>query len=143
MTGTIRLSASDIRQIREVAERIARRDSSTARFAIEIAERVSLVTGDAALNVLAISDDPDWADTDLNTTFPWSRIRERHALKEGRALFDLYIYERPVVRETGDLVCCVQVELDANGLAAIHADSTMHIWRRPDPPSDLPLNPML
>ena len=132
MTETIRLSAGDIRRLREIAERIARRDSSAARFAIEIAERVSLVTGDAALNILAISQDPDWADTDLNQTFPWSRIRERHILANGGALFDLYIYERPGIGETGDLVCCVQAELDGQGLIAVHADSTRDVWRRSD-----------
>ena len=89
MTGAIRLSAGDVRQLREVAEGIARRHSSATRFAIEIAERVNLTTGNAALNILAISDDPDWEDTDLYTTHPWSRIRERHELVNGRVLFDL------------------------------------------------------
>src|SRR3546814_18844564 len=70
--------------------------------------RSHLTTGRTALNVLAISDDPDWEDTDLNTTHPWLRIRERHALANGRALFDLYVYERPAFGETGDLICCVQ-----------------------------------
>jgi len=107
MTETIRLPAEDVRQLREVAERVARRHSSARRFAIEIAERVNLTTGDAALNIRAISEDPDWSDTDLYTTHPWSRIRECHALVNDRALFDLYIYERPGIGETGDLVCCV------------------------------------
>ncbi len=132
MTGAIRLSAGDVRQLRAVAEGIARRHSSATRFAIEIAERVNLTTGNAALNILAISDDPDWEDTDLYTTHPWSRIRERHELVNGRVLFDLYIYERPGIGETGDLVCCVQAELDAQGLAAVHADSAKHVWRRAD-----------
>lgn len=132
MTGTIRLPAGHVRQLREVAEGIARRHSSAARFAIEIAERVNLTTGNAALNILAISDDPDWGDTDLYTTHPWLRIRECHALANNRALFDLYIYERPGIGETGDLVCCVQAELDAQGLAAVHADSAKHVWRRAD-----------
>ena len=131
MVGTIRLSADDIGQLRDVAERVARRHSSAVRFTIEIAERVNLTTGNAALNIFAISDDPDWADTDLYTTWPWSRIRERHALANGRALFDLYIYERPPIGETGDLVCCVQSELDAEGLLAVHADRARYIWRRP------------
>ena len=133
MTGTVRLSAGDVRQLREVAERIARRHSSAARFAIEIAERVNLTTGDSALNILAISDDPDWADTDLYTTYPWSRIRERHVLADGRALFDFYTYERPGIGEPGDLVCCVQVECDMDGLLAVHADSEKNVWVRPKP----------
>lgn len=132
MTEAIRLSAEDVRQLREVAERVAHRHSSARRFAIEIAERVNLVTGDAALNIRAITTDPDWADTDLNQTFPWSRIRERHMLANGGVLFDLYIYERPGVGETGDLVCCVQAELDGQGLVAVHADSARHVWRRSD-----------
>lgn len=132
MTGIIRLSADDIRQLRDVAERVARRHRCAARFAIEIAERVNLTTGQAALNIFAISIDPDWADTDLYTTWPWSRMRERHGLANGRALFDLYIYERPPIGETGDLVCCVQAELDAQGLVAVHADSAKNIWCRPD-----------
>ena len=130
MTGTVRLSANDIRQLRNVAEQIARGERVASRYTIEIAERFHLTTGRTALNILAISDDPDWADTDLNTTHPWSRIHERHELVNGRALFDLYVYERPPFGETGDLVCCVQAELDARGLAAIHADSAKDIWRR-------------
>ncbi len=130
MTGTVRLSANDIRQLRNVAEQIAQGVRVASRYTIEIAERFHLTTGRTALNILAISDDPDWADTDLNTTHPWSRIHERHELVNGRALFDLYVYERPPFCETGDLVCCVQAELDTRGLAAIHADSAKDIWRR-------------
>ncbi len=127
MTGTVRLSANDIRQLRNVAEQIAQGERVASRYTIEIAERFHLTTGRTALNILAISDDPDWADTDLNTTHPWSRIHERHELVNGRALFDLYVYERPPFGETGDLVCCVQAELDTRGLAAIHADSAKDI----------------
>jgi hypothetical protein len=130
MTGTVRLSANDIRQLRNVAEQIAQGERIASRYTIEIAERFHLTTGRTAVNILAISDDPNWADTDLNTTHPWSRIHERHELVNGRALFDLYVYERPPFGETGDLVCCVQAELDARGLAAIHADSAKDIWRR-------------
>lgn len=132
MTGTVRLSAHDIRQLRHLAEQIARREKAAPRYTIEIAERFHLTTGRTALNILAISADPDWADTDLNTTHPWSRIHDRHELANGRALFDLYIYERPAFGETGDLVCCVQAELDAQGLTAVHADGMKDIWRRPN-----------
>ena len=132
MAETVRLSAEDVRQLREVAEHIARRHSSVRRFAIEIAERFSLTTGNAALNIRAIITDQNWADTDLNQTFPWSRVRERHMLANGGVLFDLYIYERPGIGETGDLVCCVQAELDGQGLVAVHADSAKNVWRRSD-----------
>ena len=101
MTGTVRLSATDIRQLRYVAEQIAQGERVASRYTIEIAERFHLTTGRTALNILAISDDPDWADTDLNTTHPWSRVHERHELVNGRALFDLYVYERPPFGETG------------------------------------------
>lgn len=141
MTETVRLSAHDIRRLRNLAEQIARTEAAVPRYTIEIAERFHLTTGRTALNVLAISDDPDWGDTDLNTTHPWSRIRERHALANGRALFDLYIYERPAFGETGDLICCVQAELDARGLAAVHADNARDIWRRPDPAAEFPADP--
>lgn len=53
-------------------------------------------------------------------------------LANGGVLFDLYIYERPGIGETGDLVCCVQAELDEQGLIAVHADSDKNVWRRPD-----------
>ena len=132
------MQTAHIRQLRSVAERIARAERPAPRYAIEIAERFHLTTGRTALNIFAISDDPDWADTDLNTTWPWSRIRERHVLADGRALFDLFIYERPRVGETGDLVCCVQAELDAHGLVAVHADAEKNIWRRVDLPTAPP-----
>lgn len=141
MTGTVRLSADDIRQLRTVAEQIARRERAASRYTIEIAERFHLATGRTALNILLISDDPDWADTDLNTTHPWSRMRDRHELANGRALFDLYIYERPAFGETGDLVCCVQAELDARGLAVVHADGNRDIWRRPASQPESRANP--
>ena len=136
MTEFIRPSAADIRQLRQVAEAVARRDSSAPRFAIEIAERFSLATGQRALNIFAITADPDWADTDLNTTLPWSRIRARFPLAQGKALFDLYIYERRTIGDTGDLICCVQAEFDSDGLAAVHADSEKNIWSRPGSPAD-------
>jgi len=141
MTKTVRLSGHDIRRLRNVAEQIARKEAVAPHYTIEIAERFHLSTGRTALNILAISDNPDWADTDLNTTHSWSRIRERHALANGPALFDLYIYERPALGETGDLVCCIQAELDARGLAAVHADSARDIWRRPDSPAEPPADP--
>ncbi|MCG2841274.1 hypothetical protein L6Q21_09805 [Sandaracinobacter sp. RS1-74] len=131
MTGTVRLTATDIGCLRRAAEQIARRHSGARRFAIEIAERVSLVSGESALNVWAISNDPDWADTDLHDKHSWRRIRERHVLAGGKALFDLYIYERRGIGEPGDLVCCAQAELDADGLLAVHADSLKNVWRRP------------
>lgn len=139
-TDSVRLSPDAIRQLRTVAEAVARRNSSAPRFTIEIAERFNLRTGERALNILAISDDPDWADTDLNTTHPWSAIRERQPLARGRALFDLFIYERRGVGETGDLVCCVQVEIDREGLTAIHADSEKNIWCREGPLPSIPTN---
>ena len=132
MQATVRLTANDIRQLRSTAEQIARRHSSARRFAIEIAERVNLATGAAGLNIRAITDDPDWEDTDLHTTHPWSRIRERHPLANGTALSALYVYERPGIGETGDLPCCVEAELDGQGLAAFHADSAKNVWRRSD-----------
>jgi hypothetical protein len=132
MNDTVRLKRPDVRQLRTVAEKIARRHSSSKRFVIEIAERVSLVCGNSALNIFAISEDPDWADTDLHTTHAWSRVRERHTLANGRALFDLYVYARPGIGETGDIVCCVQAELDGDGLLAVHADSDRNIWVRPN-----------
>lgn len=128
---SVRLTADEVRQLRAVAEKIARQVCSKGRFTIEVAERFNCNTGAIGLNIRAISDDPDWEDTDLNTTHPWSRIRERHDLAKGGVLFDLFIYERPGFAETGDLVCCVQAELDAAGLLAIHADSRKNIWRRP------------
>jgi len=131
MDETIRLSQSDIQILRREAEAVARRHSSASRFAIEIAERFNLVTGVVALNICEISDDPDWTDTDLNTTHPWSRIRDRHRLVNGRALFDLFIYERHTASDIGDLVCNAQAELDGKGLLAIHADSDTDVWRRP------------
>ncbi|MBV2149912.1 hypothetical protein KRZ98_16835 [Sphingobium sp. AS12] len=131
MPTTIRLSASDVRQLRRTAESIARRYNGTRRFAIEIGERSSLNTGRTAMNIRSISNDPDWEDTDLFTTHEWRRIRDRHELANGKALFDLYIYERPGIGEVGDLVCNVQAEIDAQGLAAIHADAEKNVWERP------------
>jgi hypothetical protein len=130
MTSSVRLTAEEIRQLRAVAEQVARRERSRGRFTIEIAERFNLKTGASSLNIRAITSDPDWQDTDLCTTHPWPRIRERHDLADGEALFDFYIYERPSFAETGDLVCCVQAELDAGGLLAVHADYNKNIWRR-------------
>lgn len=130
MLESVRLCAADLRRLRAVAKSIAHKERGARCFTIEIAERVNVVTGTSSLNILAISEEPDWADTDLHDTWPWARIRERHILSGGKALLDRYVRERAVPGKTGDLVCCVQAELDANGLLAVHADSDQNVWRR-------------
>lgn len=122
MSETVRLSAADVRQLRTVAEDIARRHSNGPQFAIEIAERENVYSGRTSLNIWAISSVPDWADTEVHTTYPWPRIREPHVLANGAALLDLYVRERPRSAKTGELLCGLQAELDEKGLVAIHAN---------------------
>jgi hypothetical protein len=124
----IKLSTADVATLRACAEREARRHSGARKFKIEIGERYSLNGRGKATNIRLISDDPEWNDTDLNTTRDWGEIRSPIELSaKGEALLDLYIYERG---DGADLVCNVQAEIDAAGLAAVHADADKNRWQR-------------
>lgn len=124
----MRLTPADIRTIRAEVEKIARRYSRSRRFKIEIGERHNVEQDrGTSINILAVTDDPDWDDTDLYTTRDWAEIRKAIPVTEdGRAILDFYIYEF----DGGDLVCNAQAEIDAGGLLAIHEDVCNNLWRR-------------
>lgn len=93
--GTLfRPSAADRRRIREAAAREALMEARSV--VLQIGQRRSLTGRGSAINVAAISDDPDFADTDFDDEYaPWSSFADGVVLTaEGKGIFDLAIRRR-------------------------------------------------
>lgn len=133
---TIKITAADLKTIKEQCKAIAKKHSRASRFQIEIGERYNIDTAfdRTSINVLSISNDPtgEWNDTDLNTTVDFSTLRKPLEMTEdGRAIVDFYIYEwDSSFREWGDLVTNAQAEFDMSGLKAMHCDMDKNVWTR-------------
>jgi hypothetical protein len=82
--------------------------------------------------VLLLTDDPDWAGTDLHDFGDWEDAFKRGfpLTEDARAMLDFYVYQR-LPGDGRELVCNVQAEFDGAGLLALHADNEMNHWRRP------------
>ena len=83
------------------------------RLHIRIGERYSLKDGaaNAATNVLLIDSTPDWEESDLSQTWPWSDLNHGVDLTgDGRAQVDFYVYERGF-DDYGDLLTNVQAHV--------------------------------
>jgi hypothetical protein len=129
----MRLTPADIKTLRAQVERVAKRHSRSRRFKIEIGERHNVEQDrGTSINILAVTDHPDWDDTDLYMTREWDLIRKDIPMTDdGRAILDFYIYEWDgTFRCWGDLVSNAQAELDSKGLLAIHEDTHENLWRR-------------
>lgn len=129
----IRPTASDLRTIRATALALSQRHGNSKRTVeIQAGYRCNIKHEGRpiSINVLLVSDDPDWNDTDLSDFASWQDftigVRPDAA---GNALVDLYLYE-PARGGSGELCCNMQVRFDSAGLVAIDADSTKNIWTR-------------
>lgn len=95
MTSKIRPTRTDIRLIRECAER----DASLAVVTLELGLRHNTVdmTKPESGNVLLVTNHPvdPTIDTDLADYAPWATFtRGYEAAEGGRGIFDFYVYER-------------------------------------------------
>ena len=62
---------------------------------LEVGRRISLADGRRAINVAAISTDPEFADTDLDGYEPWAAFARGDELTEaGNGILDFYIRRR-------------------------------------------------
>lgn len=73
-----------------------RREAGAARFLMEVGLRFNCDTPEResgyAMNLARVSDDPDWADTDLAGFEPWAAFRKGVLLTDdGRAIVDFYV----------------------------------------------------
>lgn len=126
----MKFTRQELTTMRQVATAEAKRWSRARRFEIKIGERFN--TDDTSIpvsiNIAAVTKHPNWDDTDLNQTQPWSELAKPYELVDGRAVFDFYIYEN--TPDAGDLVCNVQAICDDKGLAVMNADLDKAIWTR-------------
>lgn len=84
------------------------------QIAIQLGERYSLTSGKRSENILLISDDPKWNDTDLHDNgHAWADHCKWgiELTEDGRALVDLYIYEK-LFDDHGDLMSNVQCHVE-------------------------------
>lgn len=125
-------TAAECRVIREHALKESRRNGNGART-VHIEPGIRYNTDHdrgRSMNIALISDDPDWNDTDLDTTASWSDFRKGFDLStDGRAIIDFYLYE-PRFGDHGDLCCNLQAYFDAEGLHHIAADIEGTRWER-------------
>lgn len=101
--------------IKAFAARAEKRKPTQLHFMI--GERYSLTRGITAnnTNVMLIDNTPDWEDSDLNQTWPWSNLAAGIELTpEGRAQVDFYVYERGY-DDYGDLLTNVQAHVALRG----------------------------
>lgn len=83
----------DIQRIKEAAAREAVPRLSVGAVLLEPGERVG--PKGSNINVLLVTDDPDWNDTDLDDYGQWSKFRKGIELTPaGRGIVDFYIRRR-------------------------------------------------
>jgi len=122
-------SQADIKLIKTYARQVARDLGARGRITMRVGTRYNIDNDPdlerTNMNILLVTNDPDWDDTDLYDTdeFSWF-TRGFETTPDGRALFDFYLYD-----DEG-LVCNMQAEFDVEGLVAIHADLEKNIWVR-------------
>lgn len=135
----MKVTKSDLRIVRREIEAIAKSNRGKPPFTVFIGARYNTDKGTSHfdtthMNVLLVSDDPHWEDTDLaDNSISWDVMRgELETTPDGRAAYDFWIYERGLPGEGhGDLVCNAQAYFDAAGLARIEADISV-TWERPN-----------
>lgn len=72
------------------------------------------------VNIALISDDPDWADTDLFDHVPWAEFRKGLKLTEdGRGIVDIYVYE---VGGCQELLCNITAIFAGGKLARVEGE---------------------
>lgn len=119
--------------IKKVAYKLSRRNGNGTRGVhIEPGERYNLDDRKRGLsiNLRIVSDDPNWNDTDLNQTLPWTYFSKGFDLSEkGEAEIDFYLYEK-LFGDHGDLCCNLQAIFDKTGLIRLDADGDGTVWKR-------------
>lgn len=120
-------SQADIKVINTLARQLVRKLGGHGSIDIRVGVKCNISKGleNTNMNILLVTDDPDWNDTDFYDTidFSWF-IRGFETTTDGRGLFDFYLYD-----DEG-LVCNMQTEFDVKGLVAIHADENKYVWMR-------------
>lgn len=131
----MKISSNDLKTIRRVSVKEAKRYSSAPLFAIFVGVRYNTAKGKeykVSMNIALISDDPDFSDTDLfDNTVRFSELRgnDLEITADGRAIYDLWIYEQQIgEKDHGDLVCNTQAYFRNGELIRVNADADV-IWK--------------
>lgn len=114
----------------QVIRDCAQRSAGRRAVRIEPGSRVSLETGDFALNVALISNDPDWENTDLHDFISWKFFRRDgfEFTADGRAIIDFYVYS---VGKDGELETNVTAYWDDGVLVRVDGtDNKNPIWSK-------------
>lgn len=130
----MKISSNDLKIIRRVSVKEAKKYSSAPLFLIFVGSRYK-PNGkkfDINMNIAMISDDPDFSDTDLfDNTIKFSELRKDglETTADGRAIYDFWIYEQQVgAKDHGDLVCNTQAYFQNGELIRVNADADI-IWK--------------
>jgi hypothetical protein len=128
--------AADLKFIKAEAAKLAKRNGGHGRrFSVEVGERVNTeIEGGRSkphVNILVVTGDPDWNNTDLDDKYPADRLRGRPIpMVNGWIVCDFYIYENDPANGHGDLVCNMQARFDFLGVCALYADDNRPFWTR-------------
>lgn len=123
--STVKLSRTELAQIRSVAKDQSARWGGNRRVTVEPGIRYNLETGCESINVREIDQTPNWEDSDLLTHADWGALKDPLPLGPGPVgECDLYVYSQD------SLACNIQIEFDRGGLLAIHADAEKNVWHR-------------
>ncbi len=135
MTKTYKPTPAECKHILAFAKSEARRWGGTKGVRLEAGVRYSTYDPrlEPCINIMRV--DPDFVgarNSDLHDHMPWSEFKAGGVPLVGtdRAEVDFY------VSSDDGLLCNVQAEFDAGGLAALHADLERYRWVRGDTDAD-------
>lgn len=101
-TRRIKLNSADLTALRKLAERYFR--VAAVEIKLGIRYNTAAASRPVNMNLLLVAD--RIGDTDLADTAAWSELRSRPVSHdaEGRAIIDLYVYERARPGDVGELL---------------------------------------
>lgn len=111
----------------------AARGAGFKRVEICPSTRLSLTNpcADPHMNIAFVSDDPDFSDTDLaSNAFAWRDFARGVELKDGRGVFDFWIYN---TGRNAELQTNVTAYYEDSRLVRVDEVSRGTMWRAPEP----------
>lgn len=115
---------------RRIIRDCASRSAGMRSVKIEVGERYLIEAVNlTSINIRLLSNDPDWNDTDLYQSLPWSEfVRGVPLTDDGRALVDFYVYSPG---EYGELKTNVQACYEHGALQWVEGTCNGRIYEKP------------
>lgn len=106
-----RITPEDRRAIRAYAAQVEKR--RPGQITIEAATRVSTIFegSKTSMNIYRVDQTADWSESDLHDKWAFSDVKTVALTDDGRALVDLYVYEK-VPGDVGELLTNVQAYVE-------------------------------